>query len=134
VQGARAVQESIIKKFPNAEISISIIWIRMLPGDSEETAKNSAALFNDPRVRHFYDPDKRSGKAIAGSIGCGGKVAWDFYLFYAPGSEWIKNPPKPIYWMHQLSESWADREYYHTGDDLVKELLLKMKKLGVKNP
>lgn len=133
VQGARAVQESIINKFPDAELDISIVWIKMLSGDSESTAKKSAGMFNDYRVRHFYDPAKRSGKAIADTLGYPGKVAWDIYLFYAAGGVWIETPPKPNYWMHQLSENWADREHFRKGDDLVKELLnVMIKFLGIK--
>jgi hypothetical protein len=31
--------------------------------------------------------------------------------------------------MHQLKDSWADKEHFHTGDGLVKELLDAMTKL-----
>ena len=129
MQGARAVQESIINKFPNADIYINIVWINKLPGDSEQTAKKAAKMFRDHRVVHFYDSNKRSGKAIANSLGWTGKVTWDIYLFYEPGVEWTKTPPRPIYWMHQLKDSWADREHFRTGDGLIKELLNAMTKL-----
>jgi len=86
-------------------------------------------MFNDPRVSHFYDSDKHLGKAIAICLGWTGKVAWDIYLFYEAGVEWDKTPPQPSYWMHQLTDSWADREHYHTGDDLVNELFMTMKRL-----
>ena len=101
----------------------------MLPGDSEETAQKSAGTLDDPRVLHFYDPNKRSGKAVADTIGWAGKVAWDIYLFYSEGGEWGKEPPLPTDWMHQLSDSRADRERYYTGDDLAKELYKAAKKL-----
>jgi hypothetical protein len=101
----------------------------MLPGDSEATAKEKAAIFNDPRVRQFYDPDQLSGKAIAESLGYNGKFAWDIYLFYQSGGEWIEAPPAPACWMHQISESWASRNHFHTGDDLVKELYTAAKNM-----
>jgi hypothetical protein len=101
----------------------------MLPGDSEVTAKEKAVIFNDARVRQFYDPDQRSGKTIAENLGYDGKVAWDIYLFYQSGDEWIKAPPTPAYWMHQISESWASRSHFHTGDDLLKELYIAAKKI-----
>jgi hypothetical protein len=31
--------------------------------------------------------------------------------------------------MHQLKDIWADKEHFHTGDGLVKELLDAMTKL-----
>jgi len=101
---------------------MSIVWIRMLPGDSETSAKEKAVILNDPRVRQFYDPKQRSGKAVSESLGYAGKVAWDIYLFYQSGEEWIETPPAPAYWMHQISENWASRNHFRTGDDLRKEL------------
>ena len=129
MQGARAVQKSIIEDFPNADISVSIVWIDMLPSDTELTAKRSARIIDDPRVRHFYDPGKRSGKAITQSLGWEGKMAWDVYLFYTEGTEWVEDPPMPSDWLHQLNDSWADRVHFHSGNDLVEELYKTMQKL-----
>ena len=94
----------------------------MLPGDSATTAKEKACRFNDPRVSQFWDPDQHSGKAIAESLGYKGRVAWDIYLFYAPGGKWLQHPPEPAGWMHQITEGWADRKHFFTGDDLGKKL------------
>lgn len=101
----------------------------MLPGDSEATAKEKTIIFNDARVRQFWDPDQRSGKVIAESLGYNGKVAWDTYLFYQSGSKWIEAPPAPAYWMHQISENWASRSHFHNGDDLLKELYTAASKI-----
>jgi hypothetical protein len=94
----------------------------MLPGDSETAAKQKAMRFNDPRVRQFWDPNQRSGKAIAESLGYKGRVAWDIYLFYIPGGGWIQHPPDPAGWMHQISEGWVDDDHFFTGDDLMQKL------------
>jgi hypothetical protein len=129
VRGTRAVQESIIQKYSKAELSISLVWIKMLPQDSKEKAGIEAGKFKDSRVRHFYDPNKRSGADIAGSLGYKDRVAWDIYLFYKAGAAWIENPPAPAVWMHQLSETWLDRKHYHKGDDLIRELSRAMQRL-----
>ena len=102
----------------------------MLPGDSEATAKEKAVMFNDPRVRQFWDPDQRSGKAIAKSLGYDGNVAWDIYLFYQSSDKWIETPPAPACWMHQISENWASRSHFHTGDDLINELYAAAKNIA----
>jgi hypothetical protein len=101
----------------------------MLPDDSEKTAQISAATFDDPRVLHFYDPAKRSGEAIAESVGWVGHIAWDIYLVYETGIRWGQTPPLPNHWMHQLKDSWADREYFRTGDALANELFDTMEKM-----
>lgn len=127
MQGARAVQRAIVQGFPGADVSVSIVWINMLPLDSKETARVSARIIEDPRVRHFYDPERRAGKAIAGSLGGQGKTAWDMYLFYTKDSEWGNCPPTPVDWVHQLQgDSWADLARYHSGEDLIEELYRAM--------
>jgi len=94
----------------------------MLPGDTEITAKEKAVIFNDARIRQFWDPHQLSGKAIAEALGYKGRVAWDVYLFYTPESKWVEHPPAPAGWMHQISQGWADQNHFFTGDDLVKKL------------
>ena len=134
MQGARAVQESIIHKFANADICISIVWIKKLSGDSEQTAKKAAGMFTGHRVFHFYDQDQIVGKEIANSVGWDGHIAWDIYLFYKPYADWNKVPPPPTRWMHQLKDSWAHKAHFRTGDGLVKELLDAMTEIfGIEN-
>ena len=106
----------------------------MLSDDARATAGPSARIIDDPRVRHFHDPEKRAGKAIAEGLGSEGAVAWDTYLFYASGSEWTDGPPAPIDWMHQVPGSWADPARFHTGDDLLQELHKAMKRLTGPQP
>lgn len=101
----------------------------MLADDSEETALRSTKIFQSPNIKHFYDPNQRSGKAVATSIGWEDKIAWDIYLFYKSGLEWIKEPPEPACWMHQLTEYQNDREHYRTGEDLVQGLATCLNKL-----
>ncbi len=129
LRGTRAVQKSIIDEFPNTQMNVTIVWINMLPNDSDVTAKDSAINLSDKSIQHFYDPDKLSGKAIAESVGWKDKVAWDIYLFYVAGAEWIEDPPIPDAWMHQLSENWADREHFRTGEYLAEELYSTVKAL-----
>ena len=106
----------------------------MLEGDTEVTARESAGIVEDPRFRHFHDPEKRSGTAIAESMGGQGRVAWDIYLFFAKVSEWQEDPPTPTDWMHQLSASWADPARFHFGDGLLQELHTVMMKLTDQRP
>jgi hypothetical protein len=30
------------------------------------------------------------------------EIAWDVYLLYGAGAQWIEEPPPPTFWMHQL--------------------------------
>jgi hypothetical protein len=62
-------------------------------------------------------------------VGWKGRVAWDIYLFYGSNVKWTEAPPKPEFWMHQLSDDWADKDKYRTGDDLKNELSVSLEKL-----
>ncbi|MDQ5852244.1 MAG: hypothetical protein M3380_09265, partial [Chloroflexota bacterium] len=63
------MRQSIIEGFPQATIGVGIVWINMLTGDTEAAAAESAQIVDDARVRHFYDPEQRAGKAVAQSLG-----------------------------------------------------------------
>jgi hypothetical protein len=123
------VHENVFEKYPDADISAAIIWIPMLEDDSLEAALPSVKFLSDKRIQHFYDPHKKVGKLIADSVGWAGNVAWDIYLFYRLFVEWKKTPPKPIYWMHQLTDDWAAKCKYRARNDLKNELLISMEKL-----
>lgn len=97
--------------------------------DTFDAAIPSAMFLSDSRIQHFYDKNKVVGKAVADSVGWTGNVAWDIYLFYSPIVRWSEAPPKPVYWMHQLTDGWATKENYRTGDDLRNELKISMEKL-----
>jgi hypothetical protein len=101
----------------------------MLPNDSLEAATQAANPFSDERVRHFFDPHQAVGKAIAESLGWSEQIAWDVYLFYAPGQKWGEQPPSPVAYTHQLTNAWADRDHYRVAADLTKELRLSMEKM-----
>ena len=123
------VHENVFIKFPDEDISGSIVWIPILDDDTFEAAMPSVKFLNDSRIQHFYDKNKDVGKTIANSVGWAGNVAWDIYLFYMPFVEWTETPPKPVYWMHQLTDGWVTKDKYRTGDGLKDELFISMEKL-----
>jgi len=123
------VHESVFSKYPQANVSGSIVWIPILEKDTVDAAVAPAKALNDDRIRHFYDRNQTVGKTIAASVGWKEHVAWDIYLFYAPTATWTEAPPRPDFWMHQLSDDWAKNDRYRTGDDLKNELFVSMKKL-----
>ena len=67
-----------------------MVWIDILPSDSEAAARRATALLDDPRVTHFHDADRHAGRAWAGALGIQ-DVAWDVYLMFESGAQW-ENP------------------------------------------
>lgn len=88
----------------------------MLGTDSRAKAERAAQMIQDPRVEYFHDPERRSGRAVARSLGAEGPIAWDIYLFYPPDVRWEKELPRPADWVHQLwGRDWADADRYRHG-------------------
>lgn len=128
------MQKSILSAFPKADISVSIVWIQM-PGfdDNAKTAAKIAGTFDDPRVKHFFDPlpGHLAGKAFAkGILKDNRGPAWDIYFFYEKGRVWEEAPPKPDSYLHQLGGGGrADSKRFRTGEDLIRGLRDGMKEL-----
>ncbi len=125
VFGAKAVKASVLDAYPDADIQMSIVWIDMLGSDNEGAALKSSAIFRDePRVRQFYDPNQRTGRAFArGLLNKGGGVAWDIYLYYDKDALWQDKLPGPVEWYHQLSGGRrADASRFRPGDKLTAAL------------
>ena len=121
--GARAVQTAVLDAHPQAALSVFVVWVPTLTGDSFESAQETTALIRDERVVHFYDSARRVGGMIAASVGGGGVGAYDSYLFYRAGVAWAKVPPPPDCWMHQLGPSvWADPLRFRWAESLGADL------------
>jgi hypothetical protein len=88
-----------------------VVWLPMVKGDSESAARDLLAATADSRVRGYWDPKGRSGKAFSKTLdlrtfGFFSRTAWDVYLVYPPGVRWAGDqPPRPAHWEHQLA--WA---------------------------
>ena len=77
----------------------------MLLADNLDAAKGNETEFSDPRVTHYWDPDRISGHLLAQTLNLREPIAWDVYLIYPPEHIWdAELPPAPKFWMHQLNE------------------------------
>jgi copper ion binding protein len=125
LQGAQAVQKSVIEKMKKKDINVIIVWTNMLKSDDEENAYYAASMFNDESVVQFFDAENKFGDLIARRLNPKGEKAWDIYMFYDKDVEWNSTVPRPFYYVHQLSEEfhpWADQTKYFCGSDLAKRL------------
>ena len=137
LRGGLAVQKTLREHRSADDFSVSVVWIDVRVDKSstnwigvKKAAQRASLIFDDPRVHHFFDPSRRVGKAIAEGLLREG-FAWDIFLFYDKGTEWLERPPKPARWMHQLPPIQADPERFRGGTDaLLGELRLVMKNYG----
>lgn len=149
---ARAVKQGVLDAYPEADFSLSVVWIDILASDKRAEAITSADILVDPRVRHFHDPKRLVGRALAPHTGLhsmpqilerlGQKpealedsfnatylrspsTLFDAVFFYDSQARWIKQPPAPEEWVTQLDPALYtgyDAARFRWGDDLVDEL------------
>lgn len=103
----------------------------MLPTDTEESARNASRMFQDPRIRQFYDGDRLLGLAYmkdvlpdcirdalmvlpanhefrprleeAAASPDKEFALWDAFFAYPPDIEWRESVPRPSSWSKQMA-------------------------------
>ena len=109
-----------------------IAWVPMVKGDS---ALEAAELVSpDERfILQSWDAKLSVSEAFAKTLKLNGP-AWDVYLIYQPGVQWIgENPPVPSFWMHQLEKtSGADPTLHLRPAKLQRELRNALRTTGCK--
>jgi copper chaperone CopZ len=125
LQGAEAVQKSVIQKMADKNISVLIVWTNMLKSDDQENAYKAASLFKDPSIVQYFDAKNQFGDLVARRLNPNGEKAWDIYMFFDKEDQWTSAFPRPFEYAHQLSASlhpWVDETRYFCGDELTKRL------------
>lgn len=108
-------------------MKVYAVWLPMVPTDFERTVPKATKLLPDERVIHYWDGDKKLGAAFDPVLGLD-QTAWDVYLLYPPDTEWKEQPPKPIFWMHQLELESAPTLNGETLASQIKKILEAGKK------
>jgi len=91
----------VLDQIKDKNLRVYAIWLPMLMTDFERTVPDATKLLPDERVKYYWDGEKKSGEAFNPVLELD-QTAWDVYLLYPPDAEWKEQPPKPVYWMHQL--------------------------------
>lgn len=123
----------------------------MFPDDGSDGAAAASALFDDPRVHRFHDPERLAGRAFAPRIGMpslrevaeaqdttldalegrfrnaylrGEAAAFDTVLFFPPGVTWEDEPPAHAGWVTQLDPATflLDPDRFFWGEELGDEI------------
>ena len=99
------IRDDVLEPISDGRLKVFVIWEPILPKDAEDALDDAGALLKDEwRATQYWDPARTSGNAIKQLLGLGiPNPAWDVYLLYAPGKKWTDGPPKPDFWMHQLT-------------------------------
>jgi hypothetical protein len=83
----------VLERYPNANLRVYVVWMPMLVTDSRGAW--SSKLLADPRVRHYWDGERKFGTFLArenaGGLGYAG-VVWDAYFLFGPDALWLSMP------------------------------------------
>lgn len=77
----------------------------MLATDDINAAIAQEMIFQEDRIRQYWDGKQILGRLVARDLQLIEPVAWDIYLLYFSGTIWKgEKMPAPDFWMHQLNE------------------------------
>jgi len=90
------VQDEILSKNPDQDLSVYAVWFNVLPTDS--IGQWNAAILTDPRVTEYWDADGVLGDWFGENrrqmeLGfLGGAIVWDASLLFGPEATWDQIP------------------------------------------
>ncbi len=89
--------ESVVKAYPDLDLGIHVVWAAMLGGDTEEAAREISKMFDDPRVKQYWDPKKLLGTIYSARVYPGYLAAID---------EKMKVTYSADHWWHHQGRDW----------------------------
>ena len=91
-----------MKQIDDPRLRAFVVW-QPKRGGHERDVDEATATFPDPRARHFWDGEGWTVEHFKPVLDVH-VDAWDLYMIYEADARWDgPEPPKPIFWMHQLS-------------------------------
>lgn len=106
--GIRLLREGL-QEFPDSDTGLLILWVAMLPGDTDQVAGRVAGNLSPcPSVLEYWGglPGWEIAAGFRSLLGLGPadatRAAWDVYLRYAPEAKWLNDPPAPMMWANNL--------------------------------
>lgn len=71
----------------------------------DRLSRKGAGQLTDPRVKHYWDEEKKVGKWYAQQRGYENVVAWDVYFLYGKEAVWDSVPGPLLSWGYPVMES-----------------------------
>jgi hypothetical protein len=84
------VRDDLLAAHPGAAVRVYAVWVDRRPGDSR--AAWDAGLLTDPRVRHYWDGEDRTGRWFADLVPGYRGADWDAYALFGPAATWDDVP------------------------------------------
>ena len=98
--GARLVERHLQEQLRHPGLSVYIVWERLGPQDTPETAARAAALLQHDSLHHVWSADRFASTAFQAPVGIQRTTAWDVFLVFGKGKRWTDAPPAIDSFMH----------------------------------
>jgi hypothetical protein len=115
------VRDHVLSGIQGGDLSVLVVWEPILGPDHERAARRSSVMLDDPRTTQFWIPTRDVGMLFRKPLGLESEPAWDVYLVYDRGVRWGAAPPKPGFFMHQMSGRLPN-DLLLDGDRLASEI------------
>lgn len=92
----------MLQAIPEPRLRTYVVWVPLSFG-REAAVPGATRIVPDLRARHYWDGLSVLVDGYRSPLSLDQPV-WDVYLLYGPGVTWTDQPPRPEYWMQQLSE------------------------------
>lgn len=103
LKNAGEIQREVLAKNPDAPLAVFIVWLKVLQADNELAVVSATATLPDPRVKHYWDPERVLNAQLLDAITFDVNLGiYDIFLLYDGTARWGKRLPRPGYWMHEM--------------------------------
>lgn len=100
------MQTNILDAKPDAALRVYAIFFEIVAGDKGAKYEvDPRELLDDPRVTHFWDERRLSGRwfdenvtGLGKRTGEEGRIEWDTFILYDEKVEWTDEPPRTVSW------------------------------------
>jgi hypothetical protein len=120
---ARIVQKYVLDALQDPRLQVYVVWEQVQKEDSRQAAAESTSFLADPRATHFWSDSRFAGKSFQRAVGLTKFPAWDVFLVFGPGKQWLADAPEPSYFMHNLlGNSELPKDRHLNGQKLAEEV------------
>ena len=100
------MQTNILDAKPDAALRVYAIFFEIVAGDKRAKYEvDPRELLDDPRVTHFWDERRLTGRWFDENVtrlgkrtGEEGRIEWDTFILYDERAEWTDEPPPTVSW------------------------------------
>jgi hypothetical protein len=103
LMNAAQLQREVLEQNDTGDLTVFIVWLKVLAEDDEDAVRAAIKRIPDPRVQHFWDPERLLNHWLLDAIQFDINLRiYDVMLLYDREARWEKVLPRPGYWMHEV--------------------------------